>query len=355
MTEIKIGVIAMLSGDSAQSGRNMVDAARLAVEEACGLQGIRLGRQRAVVSLIVEDDRSSPEGAMNAARKLIYQDDVVALIGPQFSRNAIPVARLAEDEGVLMICPMSTHPDTTAGKTLVFRIPYLDTFQGQVLARFARHELHCDTASVLYDIAGVYNCTLAEVFKNTFEETGGKVTAYESYTTDDNQDFSKQLACIAEAMPGVLLLPNYASDVLLQVQQARAAGITAILLGGDGWDTGRFTTEPAFDGSFSCRHWHPEIANTEAKHFIASFQHSYKRLPGDVAATTYDAVRLLLTAIEKGQSRDPEVIRDQLYDLESFSGVTGTIRYDGVGDPTKSAVIVQIKDGRESFVTLVEP
>ena len=353
--EFKIGLICMLSGDYAQDGRNMVDAASLAVGEANNRGGVRLREVTTNISLVVEDDRSNPEGAMNAARKLIYQDEVAVLVGPQFSRNAIPVARLAEDEHVVMICPMSTHPDTTAGKSYVFRIPYLDTFQGRVLARLAREKLHCASAAVLFDVAGIYSSTLAQVFKKTFEEGGGEVVALETYTSDDTQDFSEQISRIAEYAPDVLFLPNYANDALLQAQQAREAGIEATLLGGDGWDMERFSSEQAFQGAFATGHWHPEIASAGAVSFFESFRQTFCRVPGDVAATTYDAINLVLLAVKRGTSTDPEVIREQLYNIESFAGVTGTIRYEEVGDPVKGAVVINIEDGEASFYAFVEP
>ncbi len=352
---ISIGVIAMLSGENAANGQNMADAARLAVEEMNNSGLPRIGEKTVQVRLIIENDPGSPEGALDAARKLIYQEEVAALVGPQFSSQAIPVARLAEAEGVVMVCPMSTHPETTAGKSYVFRIPYLDTFQGAVLSRFARERLQAATAAVLYDVAGVYNRTLAEVFKERFEAAGGKVTAFEQYTTDHTGDFSEQLGRIAACDPDVLLLPNYASDALLQARQAREAGITAVLLGGDGWDQESFAGEAAFEGSFATRHWHPDIADEGAQTFIASFQRAFDRVPEDVAATTYDAVSLLLVAIQEGGSVAAADIRDQLYSLGSFAGVTGTIRYADCGDPIKAAVIARIADGRASFYTLIEP
>ena len=353
--EIRIGLIAMLSDENSRNGRDMVDSAMLAINEVNDKGGLRVGKRNHKIALIVEDDKSSPEGAMNAARKLIYQDRVIALVGPQFSNNAIPVARLAEKEKIAMICPMSTHPDTTAGKRYVFRIPYIDTFQGYVIGRFARDVLNAEKAAVLYDIAGAYNSTLAEVFKDTFDESGGIVVAFETYTTDQNEDFREQLERISVKAPDVLFLPNYSADVLLQAQQAREIGIRAVLLGGDGWDHMLFSRESAFDGSFMTRHWHPDITNERARVFNESFQESYKRLPGDVAATTYDAFSLLFKAIEKMNQADSESIQEGLYNLEPYKGVTGTIKYTDTGDPIKSAVIVQIKDMDSTFYTIVEP
>lgn len=353
--EIKIGVIAMLSGEYADEGKYLSDAAELAVRNVNDSGGIRIGTERVKVSLVIEDDRNNPEEALNAARKLIYQDKVVALVGPQFSGNAIPVSRLAESKKVVMVCPMSTHPDTTAGKSYVFRIPYIDTFQGQVLAHFARENLQAATAAVLYDISSAYNSTLAEVFMETFKEAGGSLTAFEIYTSDRTEDFSEQLRRIAGGSPEVLFLPNYSADVLLQARQAREAGIEAILLGGDGWSQDRFVNEPVFEGAYFTRHWHPQVGNGHARDFVTAYEQLYGTVPHDVAATTYDATTLLLTAMEQAGSSDSEQIQETLYRMERFIGVTGMIRYEKSGDPVKSVIVVQLKNGKAEVFSKIEP
>jgi branched-chain amino acid transport system substrate-binding protein len=171
--DVRIGVISMLSGEHVRpTSSDMGRGVRLAVLNVNARGGLRVGRARHAVTVFEEDDRNSPEGAVEAARTLIYEDRVMALIGPQFSSNAIPVARLAEQQRIVMVCPMSTHPDTTAGKRFVFRIPYVDTFQGAVLARFAREVLRAQNAAVLYDVAAAYNRTLADVFERTFTSLG---------------------------------------------------------------------------------------------------------------------------------------------------------------------------------------
>ncbi len=353
--EIKIGLIAMLSGENAKSGRNMADAAKLAVNSVNRKGGLKVGKYKQKVILIVEDQGGTPEGAMNAARKLIYQDNVTVIIGPQFSSSAIPVARLAESEKVPMIAPMSTHPQTTAEKKYVFRIPYLDTFQGMIIARLAREVLQAQKAAVLYDIAGVYNKTLAEVFKKTFEEAGGVIESFETYTTDQAQDFSAQLQRIKLSSPDVLFLPNYSNDVELQARQAREQGIEAVLLGGDGWDDSQFAPNKDFDDSYMTRHWYPGIPHKEARSFLETFQVTYNRVPGDVSATTYDAFGILFEVFEKTDRMDADSIQQGLYNLDPYNGVTGTIKYTDSGDPVKSAVIIRIKDGGTSVFTVIEP
>jgi branched-chain amino acid transport system substrate-binding protein len=352
--EIGIGVIAMLDGDNAANGRNMADAASLAVKEVNDHGGLRLGRRTVKVTLLVEKDPNSPEGALDAARKLMSEDRVTAIIGPQFSGNAIPVARLAESSRIIMVAPMSTNPETTAGKRFVFRIPYLDTFQGFVLARFARDELKASRAAVLYDVAADYNRTLADEFRGVFEKRGGTVVNFETYTTDRNGDFTEQLRRIEAGRPDVLFLPNYSKDVRLQGSQARALGITATLLGGDGWDSA-FAADKAFDGSYVTWQWHISIANGRAKAFIAGFQAAYGRVPEGVAATTYDSCGILFAAMQAAGSADPETVQRTLHGMKPYEGVTGRIGYSTGGDPLRSALIIRFKDGEAVVHAVVEP
>jgi branched-chain amino acid transport system substrate-binding protein len=354
--EIRLGAISMLSGDTVPgSGRDLGRAARLAAKQANASGGVLVGRTRRTLTIMEEDDRNSPDAAVEAARTLILREHVVALVGPQFSSNAIPVARLAEQERVPMICPMSTHPDTTAGKRFVFRIPYVDTFQGAVLARFARERLGELRAAVLYDVASVYNTSLGEVFARTFTSLGGAVVASETYTTDKNTDFTAQLRRVAAAEPDLLFLPNYAGDVLTQAKEARSLGIRAQLLGGDGWDGSAFAAQPEFDGSFYTTPWHPALETPQSRSFSAAFREAYGEAPTDVAATTYDAVTLLIAAIEKAKRTDAEAIREALVTMAPLPGVTGTISFRGGGDPVKSAVVVQIRGGGTSVYAVMDP
>ncbi len=354
-SSIPIGVIAMLSGENARNGEGLLAAARLAVHRQNAGGGLRVGRGRARVELVVEDDGGGPDQALNAARKLIARGDISFLIGPQFSSHAVPVARLAEQEQVLAICPMSTNPETTAGKRFVFRVPYLDTFQGAMLARFARESLGAGSAAVLFDVAGTYNRTLAEVFRRNFEAAGGRVTGFETYTTDRNRDFTAQLARIAAASPAILFLPNYSADALLQARQARAAGIRAVLLGGDGWDPELFAGEDALQGSYCTRHWHVDLDTRGSRGFVESYRQETRRLPGDVEATTFDALGLLFQAIERAGRPDPRAVRDALVALPPYEGITGTIDYTDSGDPRKSAVVVRIRDHRSPVFRVMEP
>jgi len=353
-TEIKIGVIAPITGDIASVGQSTVNAAQLAVKEVNDAGGLEVGDKKMKVTLVIEDDKDQSTTAANAVRKLINQDNVVAIIGPQASRNAIPAAAVAESAHVPLISPWSTNPDTTAGKEYVFRAAFIDPFQGRVLARFTIEELGVTEAAVLYDEASAYNRGIAEIYKQVFEEAGGKIVAYESYTTGET-NFSKQLTAIKDSGAKVVFLPNYYNEVPLQVKQAREMGLQTTFLGSDSW-TGLETEDRLLlDGYFFSTHYAPDIQSEKAQAFINTYQSTYGDTPDDVAALTYDAFGLLFKAITTQPEVTPDAIRNGLRSIGRYEGVTGTMEYRGTGDPVKSAVILQIQNGEYHFYKLANP
>jgi branched-chain amino acid transport system substrate-binding protein len=353
--EIRIGLITTLSGDLAESyGASTVDAARLAIQPVNEAGGLDLGGVKQKITLVIEDDQDRAEIATRSAQKLINQDKVVALIGPSLSRNAIPVADVAESARIPMISPNSTNPATTAGKKYVFRVDFIDPFQGRVIARFARDELRAQNAAVLYDVASAYNKGIAEVFKQAFTETGGDVVAFETYTTGE-KSFTQQIARIKQSGASVLFLPNYDNDVPTQAQQARLAGISAILLGSDTWGTLRPDSLGALEGSFFSTDWTLDAPGAESRSFVRRFRETYTRAPNNIAALAYDAAGLLLASMKARGQADPELIRAGLAATEDYPGVTGSIGYAGGGDPVKSALILQITSGKVVLNRQVNP
>jgi branched-chain amino acid transport system substrate-binding protein len=288
------------------------------------------------------------------AEKLINQENVVALVGPQASRNAIPVSNVAENAQIPMISPWSTNPETTLGKKYVFRVAFIDPFQGQVMARFTFEELQATKVAVLYDIASSYNRGIAEIYKQVIEAAGGQVMAFESYTTGE-EDFSLQLTKIRDSDAEVLFLPNYESEVPLQVEQARAKGIDIPIIGSDSWGTIPPENRKSIEGSYFSTHYATDIADEPARTFIEKYRTLYGHTPDDVAALTYDAFGLLFDAIQNQGLADSESIRTGLAGIESFTGVTGTMQYAGSGDPVKSAVILKVVNGEFVFYKLATP
>ena len=354
--DIRLGVNAELTGSKPAVGASCKNAAELLVAQVNQGGGLKLGDKAWKVTLFVEDNEDKAESAAAAAQKLITQNNVLAIIGPNASGNAIPAARICEDAKVIMVSPWSTNPKTTEGKKYVFRACFIDDFQGQVMAKFARDNLKAQTAAVLYDVASEYNKGIAEFFKKFFEEAGGQVVAFESYTKGD-MDFSAQLTKIKATNPDVLFLPNYYNEVPLQAQQARRLGLTSAIIGSDSWGSEELLRLGGKDleGCFFSTHYAPDIATERAQKFIKDYEAKYGKKPDDVAALTYDAGNLLLAAIAKAGAPDRQKVRDALATIQEFEGVTGNMQFKGTGDPIKSAVILQIKDGKFTYHASVAP
>jgi len=354
--DIRVGVNAEITGSKPTVGDSCKNAAQLLVAQVNADGGLKVGDKKWPITLFIEDNEDKPESAAAVAKKLISQNNVLAILGPNASGNAIPAARICEDAKVIMISPWSTNPKTTEKMKYVFRACFVDDFQGQVMAKFARDNLKAKTAAVLYDVASEYNKGIAEIFKKEFEAMGGKVVAFESYTKDD-KDFSSQLTKIKAANPDVLFLPNYYNEVPLQVQQARRLGLTCAIIGSDSWGSDELLKLGGKDleGCFFSTHYAPDIATPQAQKFIKEYEAKYGKKPDDVAALTYDSGNLLLTAITKAGTRDRQKVRDALANITEFEGVTGKMKFKGTGDPIKSAVIIQIKDGKFTYYDSVTP
>lgn len=348
---IKVGVVAELTGDIPAVGASCKNAAEMAVKEINDAGGLEVGGKKYQIELFIEDNAGKADQSASAAQKLITQQNVVAIIGPNASRYAIPASEIAESAKVVLISPWSTNPKTTldaktnAPKQYVFRAAFIDDFQGRVVAKFALDSLGAKKAAVLYDVASDYNKGIAEFFKKTFEESGGTVVAFETYTTND-KDFSAQLTKIKNAAPDVVFLPNYYSEVPLQIQQAKRLGITVPFLGSDSWGSEELIKLCGADceGYYFSTHYAADNATPVAKKFIDGYTAKYGVTPDDVAALTYDSFGILWTALKNAGKVDRQAVRDAVAKIPNYEGVTGTMQFkEGSGDPIKSAVILQIK------------
>jgi branched-chain amino acid transport system substrate-binding protein len=360
---VRVGVIAELTGDMPAVGDACRKAAEMAAREVNDAGGLKLGGKAYKVKVLVEDNAGKADQSAAAATKLISQDDVVAIIGPNASRYAIPASEIAEANGTVFITPWSTNPKTTLDavsnkpKKYAFRACFIDPFQGNVVARFAAETLKLRKAAVLYDVASDYNKGIAEVFRAGYEKLGGKVVAFETYTTND-KDFTAQLTKIKAAGPEVIFLPNYYSEVPLQVQQAKRLGIGVPFIGSDSWGDPELLKLGGADleGYYFSTHYAEDNATPVARKFIEGYQKVHQTVPSDVAALTYDAFGLLFTALRNSGKADREAVRAALAKLPSYSGVTGEMRFqEGSGDPIKSAVIRQIKGGKFVFHSVANP
>ena len=360
---IKVGGVGELTGDIPAVGASFKNAAEMAVQEVNDAGGLDVGGKKYKIELIIEDNAGKADQSASAAQKLITQDNVVAIIGPNASRYAIPASEIAESSKVALISPWSTNPKTTLDaktnepKKYVFRACFIDPFQGRVVAKFALENLSAKKAAVLYDVASEYNKGIAEYFKQTFEESGGEVVAFETYTTGD-KDFTAQMTKIKDTGPDVIFLPNYYSEVPLQIQQAHRLGITIPFLGSDSWGSSELVTLCGADceGYYFSTHYAADNATPIAKKMIEAYKTKYGNTPDDVAALTYDAFGLLWQALQNAGKVDRQAVRDALAQIPKYEGVTGTMQFqEGSGDPIKSAVILQVKNGAFVFFANANP
>ncbi len=360
-TTIKVGLNAELTGGIPVVGESCKNAAELAVKEINDAGGLDVGGTKYQIELVIEDNEDKAESAAAAAQKLATAG-VLAMIGPNASRNAIPAAEVAESSKMPMISPWSTNPKTTVDATtgqpkqFVFRAAFIDDFQGVVAAKFAMEQLQTTKPAVLYDVASEYNKGIAEVYKRTLEENGITVVAFETYTTGD-KDFSAQLTKIKDSGADSLFLPNYYSEVPLQVQQAHKIGFTGTILGSDSWGNLELITLCGADceGYYFTTHYAPDIATPKAQAFIKAYEAAYGKTPDDVAALTYDSFGLLFQALQTAGKVDRQAVRDALASITAFEGVTGNMQFKGTGDPVKSAVILQIKEGKFTYFATANP
>lgn len=351
---VKIGVSAPLSGDIAALGQSTRNAILLAQEEINARGGIKIDGALKKVTFIIEDDENKPESTATVFQKLINQDKVVAIIGSQSSKCSNAGAPIAESAGIPQISPWSTNPNVTKGKKYIFRACFIDPFQGRVVAKFAMNRMKAKTAAVLYDVASDYNKGIAEVFRDEFTKSGGKIAGFETYNTND-KDFSGQLSKIRGANPDILFLPNYFNEVPLQIQQARKLGLNCKIIGSDSWDNPELIKlgGKVMEQTYFTNHYSPDVDRPASKEFIAKYMKKFNTPVDAAAALTYDSANILVKAIEKAGKADPKAIRDAIAATREFNGVTGVITYNGSGDPLKGAVVIRIENGKFVFDSAV--
>ncbi|MGZ8439280.1 MAG: ABC transporter substrate-binding protein [Candidatus Deferrimicrobiaceae bacterium] len=354
--EIKIGLITPLSGDVKTFGESVRNAFGIAVEEANAKGGVA-GRK---ITTFIVDDKNDPTEASNAANLLINQNGVQAIVGSVTSKTTIPVSDLAQSYRIPTITGTATNPKVTVAdgkrKDYMFRACYTDSFQGTVMAKFARDTLRAANGAVLYDASNDYSKGIAEVFRDAFLRMGGKVVAYESYGKDD-VDFSALLTKVKAAQPEVLFLPDYYNKVGLIAKQAKETKLNVTLIGPDGWDSPELVkvAGDALEGGYFSNHYSPEDTRPEVVNWVKKYKEKFQQTPDALGTLAYDATNMLLEAIRKANSIDPGKIRDALASLSGFEGVTGKFTMDENGDPIKSAVILRIQGGKQKFLQVVNP
>jgi branched-chain amino acid transport system substrate-binding protein len=350
--QIKIGEIDPLTGGIAQFGISCHQGYLLALEEVNQAGGI-LGQK---IELVTEDDQSKPGQCATVVRKLIGQDKVVALLGDATSSATLEGAPIAQNSKVPMITPTATNPKITEVGDFIFRVCFLDEFQGRVLARFARETLKAKTAAILTDVKQDYSVDLTRFFKGEFTKNGGSITREQSYSTGDT-DFRAQLTTLRAAKSDVVFVPGYYQEASLIVKQARQVGLTMPFIGCDGWANQSLLTigGKALDGCYLTNHFSPDDPAPAVQKFVEKYKSKYGSIPDTFAALGYDAARILMDAIKRAGSAEPGAIRDALAKTSGFEGCTGTIGFDANRNATKAAVILTIKEEKFQVAQKVEP
>jgi len=362
---IKIGINAPMTGDIPKVGEGSKFAAEMWLEDIKAAGGLEVGGKKYPVEVVIEDNESKAESAVKVNTKMITEDEVLFIVGPQSSKQAIPAGEVANNYKTPMISPWSTNPDTTKDRPFVFRGCFLDPFQGPVLANFIKEEFGFTKAAVLYDVASDYPKGLAEFFKEAWEKANGpgSVVAFESFTTKD-ADFSSQLTKIIKSGAEVLFTPQYYNEVALIVQQAHELGWNKPIVGSDSWGSAETVELCGKDcyGLFFSTHYAAAGAKGATKAFIDRYNKAHGYVPDDVAALTWDALGLVQTAIQScgkltGKiEKDRQCVRDAMAKIKEYDGITGKMTFTEDGDPIKCAVIVKISDkGEYEFYKSVCP
>ncbi|MGL5352222.1 MAG: ABC transporter substrate-binding protein [Clostridium sp.] len=349
---IQIGGIGPLTGPASTYGQSVKEGAELYVEEINNAGGV-LGKQ---VELSFEDDQADPNVSIQAFNKLVDNDKVVAVLGPVTSGAATAVAPNATTKEIPLITPTGTEPNITkVGGEFTFRGCFVDSFQGEILAKYAKENLGKKTAAVLYNAGSDYSKGIAESFKKDFEAKGGQVTDYLSYN-DKETDYNAQLTKIKASNPDVLVLPDYYNVVGLIASQARDKGITAQLLGGDGWESEELATigKDAVNGALYINHYYSADKDESVKKFVDSYKAKYNKEPDAFAALAYDSMKVLLKGIEDAGSTDGVAVKDSLKKVE-LTSVTGNIKFNSERSAIKSASIIKVNGDKKELVDKVNP
>ena len=350
---VRIGEFASLTGKEAAFGQSSHKGTVLAIEKLNAAGGV-LG---AKIELLTEDNQSKPGESTTAVRKLISRNKIVALLGEVASSRSLEAAPIAQGAHIPMVSPSSTNPEVTQRGPYIFRVCFIDPFQGAVLAKFAFNSLHAHRVGVLSSVSSAYSVGLAKYFAEPYVAAGGVIAIAQKYSEGD-KDFKAQLTAIRAAGVDAIFVPGYYTEAALIAKQARELGLTIPLFGGDGWEAPQLLEigGTAVEGCYYSTHYSPEDPAPLVQQFVQAFQARWGgEMPDAMAALGYDSALMLADAIKRAGSTDGARIRDALAATKGFAGVTGTTSMDADRNASKAAVIVVIKDGRFQFLESVAP
>ena len=349
---ILLGEVGSLTGSEAAFGISTRNGIELAIEEANAAGGVK-GKKLAVR---VYDDQSKPEEAGSAATRLVTQDKVVAILGEVASSNSLAMAPKAQEAKVPMVSPSSTNPKVTEVGDYIFRVCFIDPFQGAVMARYSRETLKFSQVAILTDKKSAYSEGLTEVFQKKFTELGGKILGVEAYSKGDT-DFRAQLTNLKKLKPEGVYVPGYYQDVALIAEQAKELGLKVTLMGGDGWDSEKLFElgGAAVDGSYVSNHYSSDDPSPRVQEFIKRYQAKFGSSPDSLAALGYDSARVVIDALKRAPDMSGPALRDEIAKTRDFPGVAGTITLDANRNPVKPAVVLKVEGGKFKYVATVAP
>ena len=350
---IKIGVYGDLTGQTSSFGQSTKNGSQMAADEINAAGGIN-GRQ---VQLIHEDDQGEPGKAATVVGKLIDQDQVRALIGEVASSNSLAAAPKAQESKVPMISPSSTNPKVTQVGDYIFRVCFIDPFQGEVMAKFAANSLKAKKAAILFDSNSDYSKGLVQFFKAAFTKLGGEIVAEKAYAQRD-RDFTGQLTAIRDLKPDVIYVPGYYQEVGVIAKQTKQLGITAPLLGGDGWDSPQIWDlgGESLNGSYISNHYSVDDPKPEIQDFVKRFKAKYNgTAPDALAALGYDAMMVLADSIKRANGTECAALRSAIAATKDFKGITGIISLNEERNAVKSAVVLELRDKKFVYKETIAP
>ena len=351
-SEILVGEYGSLTGGIATFGISTRDGSQLAFDDINKKGGV-LGKQ---IKLIVEDDQSKPEEAATVVTKLINQDHVVAMLGQVASSHSLAAAPICQASQIPMISPSSTNPRVTQVGDYIFRVCFMDTFQGAVMAHFAYDTLKAKKVAILVDVRSDYSVGLQTFFGQAYKKLGGEIASEQSFSQGDS-DFRAQLTAIKAASPDAVYVPGYYTEAGTIVYQARELGITVPFLGSDGWDSPKLWEigGPALNGCYFSNHYSTDDPNPLVQKFVNDYKAKYNQVPDALAALGYDAARILADAMTRAGSTDGAKVRDSIAATKDFPGVTGTITINKERNAVKPAVILKVENGKYLLTETVRP
>jgi branched-chain amino acid transport system substrate-binding protein len=351
--EILVGEYGSLTGSEATFGQSTHNGIMLAVDEINAAGGVG-GRK---LRVLTEDDQSKPEEAANAVTKLISQNNVVAVLGEVASSNSLAAAPICQSNKVPMITPSSTNPRVTEVGDYIFRMCFIDPYQGEAMANYLSRQLGMKRAAILIDVKSDYSTGLANFFERTFTANGGQVVGKQSYAKGDS-DFRSQLTAIKATNPEVIFVPGYYNDIGQIAIQARDLGMQMPLAGGDGWESPKLIEigGKALEGSFYSNHYHVDDPTPAVRDFVRKYEERFGAKPDALAALGYDSARVLADAMKRSGSVEGEALRNAIAQTSNFAGVTGVITLGPDRNPVgKKLVVLEIKNGQTVLKAVVDP